>query len=464
MKALLLTLVTIVYVQVSIEVYAAQSIAREIKTKETIIESANSNLNNARKDVRYIEGKLKSNQENTDKTRKIVMQERQTLRRLLISTKRKMKKKSHAVKKIEKEIIRAKTRLKLETNKNEAILIKAEMTEITLRKQIAIQKLKWAEKDIERLEFDSEDSVIDSDPRIVSFIQEKHRLKPKLLASKNKLYKFKRKVKKLNNDVLILRKIAEQESQLGPIAKKEAPKAANAYVYAISGSDDPDIESSLQLKDWVESYGAVYIEGHWNNIYGGPLSDDEANIGQFAKQFEEDLKKIPSSSKLILIGHGLGGGAVITVATGIAATLNRKIDLLVALDPVGNGNLRANIVFETEKQPCQLPRGDRQSNDLYANCIKASKPRQITANVAHFYNRWQKDSQAPFDYYKELLLSNGEGKPMQGITSTGKFKIASDNTKANQKREFYEGSEDAHQMILSDAVSRLPNLLVDHVR
>ena len=88
----------------------------------------------------------------------------------------------------------------------------------------------------------------------------------------------------------------------------------------------------------------------------------------------------------------------------------------------------------------------------------------ITQNVAHFYNRWQKDAQAPLDYYKELMLSNDDGKLTRGVTSTGKFKIASLTTKANQKREFYNRSEDAHRKILSYEAKHLPNLLIEHLR
>jgi len=467
-------LVAVVSMYVSAPTTAAPSLKKQIKSKESQIEKSNSNLNKARKKVRDIEKRLKAIQLNTDKTRRIVMEERQALRLRVLSSRKAMKKKSHALTKVQNEIIRANTRLKLAASDDASSRIRSELTEIKMREQVAARGLVQAEKNINNLEKESKDTAMDSDPRIIRFIEERQKLKPKLLASKNQVYQYRKQVQKFTTEALALRdKNKSKKGSRTTLTKlvvtpvkpaKKVGKVPSAYVYAISGMDDQNIESSLRLRDWIESYDAVYIEGHWNNLYGGPLSEQDASIDRFTKQFEKDIKEIPRKSKLILIGHGLGGGAVIAAATGVAAKHNRKVDYLVALDPVGTGNLRANIVFDTADNLCQLPAGDTESNNRYSACIKKAKPRHITKNIANFYNRWQKDSQAPMDYYKELMIANSDGRLIKGTTATGKFKVASSTTKANQKREFFEGNEDAHQKILSDAANRLPNLLIDYIR
>ena len=80
-----------------------------------------------------------------------------------------------------------------------------------------------------------------------------------------------------------------------------------AYVFVISGDGEP-IENKLELKSWVESYGAVYIQGRWNNLY--PLKHGNVNVGQklFLRQISAAFKKVPKQSNVILIGHGQGGG------------------------------------------------------------------------------------------------------------------------------------------------------------
>ena len=463
MKILLVTLVTVFCLQFSLLSYASQSQNWQSKDKEILLEKTNGRLNLARKEVQNVKEKINFIYANTDKTRKIIMKERQSLKRLIISAKKEKKRKSYEVNTIEKELIRARTKLKFKLSSNDTSTIQTEVIEIIQRKDRATRRLTQAKNKLSLLQSELHNTTLNLDPRIVSLSKEARSLKPYLLASKNKLYQLKKTVEKLNAELLA------SENKPGiknspPPQKTNISTQAHTYVYVISGSDEPNIESSLQLKDWVKSYGAKYIEGHWNNLYGGPLSNNDSSSKQFLEQFETELTKLPLKSKIILIGHGLGGGAVIKAATGIAAKRNRKIDLLVAIDPVGTGNLRANIVYETKDQICLTPKGDRETNDDYIKCIKNAKPRLITQNVAHFYNRWQKDAQAPLDYYKELMLSNHDGKLTRGVTSTGKFKIASITTKANQKREFYNRSEDAHRKILSYEANHLPNLLIEHLR
>lgn len=235
-----------------------------------------------------------------------------------------------------------------------------------------------------------------------------------------------------------------------------------AYVFVISGDGEP-IENKLELKSWVESYGAVYIQGRWNNLY--PLKHGNVNVGQklFLRQISAAFKKVPKQSNVILIGHGQGGGAAISAATQVASKMGRRIDYLIALDPMGEGNLRANIVYKVKAGGCSAPSGDTATNKAYLKCLADSSKRVITANVKNFYNRWQKETGNLGDLARVVEVQDEVGRSISMRSSTGKFSIANAGTKTDQKRVFYWGSADAHQELLEEASAILPNLLVRYI-
>ena len=235
-----------------------------------------------------------------------------------------------------------------------------------------------------------------------------------------------------------------------------------AYVFVISGDGEP-IENKLELKSWVESYGAVYIQGRWNNLY--PLKHGNVNVGQklFLRQISAAFKKVPKQSNVILIGHGQGGGAAISAATQVASKMGRRIDYLIALDPMGEGNLRANIVYKVKAGGCSAPNGDTATNKAYLKCLADSSKRVITANVKNFYNRWQKETGNLGDLARVVEVQDEVGRSISMRSSTGKFSIANAGTKTDQKRVFYWDSADAHEELLEEASAILPNLLVRYI-
>lgn len=231
-----------------------------------------------------------------------------------------------------------------------------------------------------------------------------------------------------------------------------------AYVFAISGEVSTSIENILNLKSWVESYGAKYYEAHWNGFTPSNRQDTE----QFRREFADHLRQIPPAARIILIGHGRGGGAAIEAATDVAYSMGRTIDFLAVLDPVGENNLRANIVYQNHH--CQGPEaGDKTSLNSYIDCISAGTKRAITSNVKHFYNRWQKDGFGPTDYARSYPVMDNKGEIREAASATGRFALA-DNIQADQKRMFFNDDKDAHMTLLQQESKNLPNLLVKHLR
>ncbi len=224
-----------------------------------------------------------------------------------------------------------------------------------------------------------------------------------------------------------------------------------AYVYAISSHKGAEIEKTLKLKEWVESYGAKYIQANWNGI--SSKSQVGGSMIQLLGEFDEELKKIPQSSNIILIGYGMGGGAAILAATEVAQKQGRDIEYLITLDPMGIGETRMNAVYSTEAY-CQA----KISPEQYLNCLSAGKKRLITANVKHFYNRWQREGSLPIDAKDRMTIGKSDF-PL----ATGKFKIESDKTKVNQMRVYYD-DKNSHDLVLIDAAAELPKVLLPHLR
>ncbi|OUS24376.1 hypothetical protein A9Q99_24490 [Gammaproteobacteria bacterium 45_16_T64] len=234
-----------------------------------------------------------------------------------------------------------------------------------------------------------------------------------------------------------------------------------SYVFAISGEYEPNIEDTLQLKDWVESYEAKYIQANWNGFEGNSGSESTA---LFKSEFEAKLKAIHKDANIILIGHGRGGGAAIEAATEVASTLGRGIEFLAVIDPIGSDNLRANIVYNDSNMHCTVPTvNDRIINTEYSNCIKDAQRREITSNIKHFYNRWQKDNKGPLDYQRRIAIVANDGTNIDVPTATGRFDTSA-TIESDQKRVFIGAGKNAHRALLAQASKTLPKLLVKHLR
>lgn len=234
--------------------------------------------------------------------------------------------------------------------------------------------------------------------------------------------------------------------------------AGTTWVFAISGEGEDNIESILKLKSWVESYGGHYVQARWNG-FGATTRED---TDQFRFEFAEKLRQIHPSARIVLIGHGRGGGAAIEAATDVAYTLGRQIDFLGVLDPVGEGNLRANIVYNTDD--CQSPEGrGGASVKAYLDCLTGAPRRTITSNVRFFYNRWQKEGRGPVDYAPLYGLEDTTGETRDVPSATGRFALAG-NIESDQKRMFFDNDANAHRTLLEEESRLLPNLLVKYLR
>ena len=234
--------------------------------------------------------------------------------------------------------------------------------------------------------------------------------------------------------------------------------SSTTWVFAISGEGEDNIESVLKLKSWVESYGGHYVQARWNGFGASSREDTD----QFRFEFAEKLRQIHPSARIVLIGHGRGGGAAIEAATDVAYTLGRQIDFLGVLDPVGEGNLRANIVYNTDD--CQSPEGrGGASIKAYLDCLTGAPRRTITSNVRFFYNRWQKEGRGPVDYAPLYGLEDTAGETRDVPSATGRFALAG-NIESDQKRMFFDNDANAHRTLLEEESRLLPNLLVKYLR
>ncbi len=295
-------------------------------------------------------------------------------------------------------------------------------------------------------------------------------LRKQVQQDKSNLALLKRKLEEVKSQVARDRKEAARavaKAQTAPKKEEPAPEpvannnSGSAYVFVISGEQTPNIEDALKLKDWVESYGAEYIQASWNGFNN--TNSDGGSTEAFKRQFMKKLDSMEKNAKIILIGHGRGGGAAIEAATEIAFNANRTIEFLAVIDPIGDENLRANIVYNTAVK-CNKPNPqDQISNTEYITCLRESKKRLITANVKHFYNRWQKDSSGPADFYRRIKAIDENGEDMVAPTATGRFATAGSIIE-DQKRVFLGDDKDAHKTLLADEARNLPRLLVKHLR
>lgn len=266
----------------------------------------------------------------------------------------------------------------------------------------------------------------------------------------------------INSDSQIKSLLTQKRKKLSELAKLKASTQRvtavsnepvyKSYVYIVSGKKGGPLEKTLKLKKWVESYQAKYIEANWNDL-SAKSSASSGSMIKFLSQMEQEFSKIPKSSKVIIIGYGLGGGAAILAATEVASKKNRQIEFLITIDPIGAGDSRMNAVYHTEAY-CQ----SKITQEQYITCLANGKKRVISKNVKRFYNRWQRESSLPIDAKDRMVVN----KKIY-VLATGKFQIASQLTKTNQKRIYY-GDKSAHELILSDAAAELPKILVPHLR
>jgi len=316
-----------------------------------------------------------------------------------------------------------------------------------------------------------EDSAMDQDPRLASLLKQRDqnaskisRLHGQLKAQQARLNRETGAYNRLVNEFKQEQNLRQTAIQESLDDGKEIPIAADsnryiAYVFVISGKQEPNIENTLHLKSWVESYGAKYIEANWNG------NDDitKGNKLGFMDSFRNDLKDIPVDARLILIGHGLGGGAAIEAATRVAFEEKRSVEFLAVLDPIGVENLRANIVYDTQGTCISPDLNNTMTNAEYIACIKSAKRRMITPNIKYFYNRWQKDAAGPLDFQRQIPSIDAQGHVVEVPTASGRFEIDS-GTESDQRRVYFAGDKDAHNLLLAEEAKVLPKLLVEHLR
>lgn len=204
---------------------------------------------------------------------------------------------------------------------------------------------------------------------------------------KNKLNKFKEKCIRLECDV------------------KKYP----VYVILISGHGGGYIDKTLKIKEDLRGNRIHLIRGNWNDLDSSrnnrpAFFPNAERFDNFLDQIELEFQRIPENSKVILVGHSLGGGAVIK-SSSVAKKINRKIEWLIALDPVGENGIRLNVKKKRPiAGPCSSPRyvdenGDTHGSDaVYASCRMVATNRFIPRQVKNFFNRWQRNQMWPIDF------------------------------------------------------------------
>jgi hypothetical protein len=176
--------------------------------------------------------------------------------------------------------------------------------------------------------------------------------------------------KKLKKDVKTLGKAG------GHLAKDAAASLANAIPKPIplsiptfnknKAAEAKSVEDVKELMP-VDKPALFFLSG----LHLATFSSDETGIPEMAKAvkgaehfswqdedklFEEILKR-PESQPVVLVGHSLGGDAVVNLANRLNTLEGgfRKVDLLVTLDSVGFGNdiipqnVKKNMNFISDK-------------------------------------------------------------------------------------------------------------------
>lgn len=483
----------------------------QINTSSGKIKQYQSSISSSQSRVNTLEKRLQNLDQSLLEERKSVRDERTANRKLVYEARRDLKRQTFEIEKIEKEIslvefdieiaqrdmLREQQRFasmnvlkqRLEENDHQQRISSLQnQIEQLQQKKLPLQaELDNANNTLAQLqqELDSQqeeisDAALDSDPRVAALNKQRsntaaelERERSRLQSQRNALSTEQKKFNTLVNQFKqetgredsVVTSEAKPATAVGITTKPRYDLGLNtadytSYVFVVSGAQEPNIESTLHLKSWVESYGAKYIEATWNGFKNAPEALKDAG---FQAGFQEYLAQIPREAKVILIGHGLGGGAAIDAATRIAHAQGRSIEFLVALDPIGPGGLRANIVYDTQGK-CGRPSTDnRNSNAEYIACLRASNKRMITSNIKYFYNRWQKDAEGPLDYQRMITSVDANGNNIEVPTASGRFNIEN-GTQADQRRLFFAGDSSAHKLLLAEEAKLLPKLLVQHLR
>ena len=128
---------------------------------------------------------------------------------------------------------------------------------------------------------------------------------------------------------------------------------------------------------WLGEHGFEVRLCWWNSLRPapgetpGPIPEPFTDR-DFVRQLTSELTRPKlNGQRVVLIGHSFGGNAVLEVASEVAKskTNPRRIDFLGVLDAVGPFGLRS-----------------------------LARRHPVPTNVAVFWNRWQRDSVAPFDF------------------------------------------------------------------
>ncbi len=362
---------------------------------------------------------------------------------------------------------------KIAQNNQKANQLQTEKAKQETELHAITEKAEAAQQQLLALQAQQKDSTLDLDPRLQSILAQRETQATLIISLRKQVKRNRSLLTKIKSNRLELANYIELANNApAPAAislartqkthKKAAAKPEfSSYVFVVSGEYDQNIEETLQLKEWVESYEAKYIETNWNGFEGSNIS---TSTGLFKEQFEKHLAQIHQDANIILIGHGRGGGAAIEAATEVASKLHRAIEFLAVIDPIGEGNLRANIVFDNQQAQCTTPSdNDRIINTEYIDCIKDAQRREITSNIKHFYNRWQKDNEGPLDFQRRISVVDANGENIESPTATGRFNTSA-TIEADQKRVFIGKGKDAHKTLLAQASRTLPKLLVKHLR
>ena len=493
----------------------------QLDTSAAQVQSLNKSIAAAESRVATLDRDLRALDRQIQDKRKLVRDERNAGRKQVFDARRDLKKQTFAIESLEKDIalvdfdidvvrrdIERDAQRYAELNvlkqsmeegefKKRQVEYQRQLDQLAEKKQPMVQNLEQAKSELaamqtelEAVDGENDDSSLDKDPRIAALAQKRDRTSAEISALNNQIRNDRNRLAQQQGSYQKLaaqfkrEQASTQQSRVAASVPAAQPAAATqtapvpatpvvaaarpmldrtdytSYVFVISGDQEPDIEQTLHLKNWVESYGAKYIQASWNgfNNNAGPQS-----TAGFQEAFRGYIRQIPKEAKLVLIGHGLGGGAAIEAATRVAFSEARTIDFLAVLDPIGEQNLRANIVYDTSGSCSRPDPKDEMSNSDYVECIKSAKKRLITANIKHFYNRWQKDANGPLDFQRQIPSLDTNGKVVSVPTATGRFEIA-DSIDSDQKRLYFAGDKNAHKLLLAEEAKQLPKLLVQHLR
>jgi uncharacterized protein YlxW (UPF0749 family) len=490
--------VAILAVAAALTTLSAQAVTRtELDNTQAQIQTLNQSIRASDARIAALEKDIWAFDRQIQDTRKQVREERLAGRKQVFDARRELKRQEFEIERIEKDIAVVDADIDV-VNRNiardkqrfaELNVLKQSLEEgefkkrqeesarqLTLlneKKAPLIAELSKAQSSKSRLqelvtsmESEVEDSSLDNDPRLAALLQKRDRASTELVNLRNQNRNDRGRVARLQDELRTLNARYKQE-QLAQQARlaaaaKPAPKPApvapvttsapavtldrtdyGSYVFVISGDQEPDIEQTLHLKNWVESYGAKYIQASWNGFNNG---NGPRSTAGFKEAFRSYIRQIPKDAKIV-----------------VAFSESRTIDFLAVLDPIGEQNLRANIVYKTDGACTRPDTKDEMTNFDYVACIKSAQKRMITGNIKYFYNRWQKDAQGPLDYQRQIPSLDSNGKVVHVPTATGRFEIA-ENTGADQKRLFFAGDKNAHRLLLTEEAKQLPKLLVQHLR